>query len=86
MKSLNWRKLKLARLQTVAHAPGLGQIGPAIDANSGKVLGIAELYYYDGGVLFRCKGCEMYIPGGNIINMVLEPEEEYPVAEMKIKK
>lgn len=76
MSTLNGRKVKIARLQTVAHAPGLGQIGPAIDENSGKTLGAAELRYFDGGVLFKCKGCEMYIPGGNVINMVLEPEDE----------
>ena len=75
MKTLNGRKVKICRLHTVTHAPGLGQIGPSLDANSGKTLGVATLEYFDSGVLFSCKGVEMYIPGGNISGMVFEPEE-----------
>ena len=78
MQTLNGRKVKVVRMHTVAHAPGLGQIGPAIDANSGKTLGIMELFYYNEGVYFRCKGVEGYIPSGNVSSIVFEPET--PVA------
>ena len=43
MENLNGRKVKLARVHALIHVNGVGQIGPAIDANSGKVLGSVEL-------------------------------------------
>jgi hypothetical protein len=70
----NGRKVSIARLHTILHVPGLGQLGPAVTPDSGKLLGSATLTKVPDGLMFVCKGIEVFVPNGNIISMQLVPE------------
>jgi hypothetical protein len=74
MQNLNGRRVKIARVHALLHVNGVGQIGPVLDANCGKVLGAVELYKVDGGVYLKSKTFEVYVPDGNIISVQFEPE------------
>lgn len=74
MSDLNGRKVIIARLHTTLHVQGIGQMGPAIDGNSGKVVGALALTKVADGLLVTGKGVEVFIPNGNIISMQLEPQ------------
>jgi len=76
MSKLNGRKVLLVRTHSVVHVPGIGQLKPAIDANSAGLMGQLELEYQDSGCYVSCvaKNIYFYISPGNIISMNLAPE------------
>jgi hypothetical protein len=74
VSNLNGRKVKVARVHAIVHVPGVGQLGPAIDENSAKFLGGLSLFKEEDGMLVKGKTFELFIPNGNIISMLLEPE------------
>lgn len=76
MKTLNGRKVTLVRLAESTHAPGLGSIGPAVDNNSGKMLGAMTMTRTEGGVFCQTKGVSFEIPIGNIKLIVYDAGQD----------
>lgn len=76
MLSLNGRDVLLVRLHVPTHVAGIGNVGPAVDKNSGKILGSAVITRVDGGVLFQARGVEAFFPDSNIVSMQLAPESK----------
>jgi hypothetical protein len=70
----NDRKVLIARLHTVLHITGIGQVGPAVDQNSGKVKGQMVLTKIPGGLHLKAGDVEVIVPNGNIISMQLAPK------------
>ena len=72
---LNGRKCKIVRIHSTVHFNGVGQLGPAIDINSAKLLGSMALTKVEGGVHLKSATLEGFIPDGNIISVEFLPEE-----------
>lgn len=73
------RKVIHARLHTIIHLPTVGQMGPAIDADSAKVKGAMEITKESDGILIKGKSprgdsFEAFVPNGNIVCLQLAPE------------
>jgi hypothetical protein len=71
MLNLIGRSVNMVRLAEVTHVFGLGQIGPAIDANASGAMGVLSLVRSDGGVYVEGKSKDgkplcFEIPIGNI--------------------
>jgi hypothetical protein len=67
----------MVRLAEVTHVFGLGQIGPAIDANASGAMGVLSLIRSDGGVYVEGKSKDgkplcFEIPIGNIKIIIYE--------------
>lgn len=75
MSSLNGREVKLARLHSIMHIPGVGQLGPAIDSNSASKngLGSIKLVKVEDGLQLIGVNWEAFVPNGNIISMQFVP-------------
>ena len=63
-------------MHSTSHVPGIGQIGPVVDANSGKVLGALTLTRTDGGVRCDTVNLTFEVPVGQIQLIVYAPEEK----------
>lgn len=76
MLSLNGREVTLARIQTVTHIKGIGQMGPALDRDSASKsgLGSMRMYKVEDGLYLKGGNWEAFIPNGNIISMQFAPE------------
>jgi len=71
--NLTGRSVLQARLHTTLHVQGIGNMGPAVDANSGKLIGALTLTKAPDGLLIAGKGVEVFVPNGNIVSLQLAP-------------
>lgn len=77
MNKLNGREVKTARVQTLVYIPGVGQLGPALDANSlgKKGKGSLKLFKVEEGLHLVASNFEAFVPNGNISCLEFMPEK-----------